>query len=215
MKNLIRLLYHKIKQPTCFISSTARISLDSNLDKNVSILEHSRIGSCKIGKGTYVGSKSTIERTEIGVFTSIGPQVLCGLGTHPLDFISTYPGFYSKNASGSKWLGTSHKTTELKSVKIGSDVWIGARAIIIGGVNIGHGSVIGSGAVVTKDVPPFAIVGGVPAKLIRYRFDSELISLILKSKWWDNSFETLTQVSKYSHDPKRFIAEINSISNEN
>lgn len=132
-----------------------------------------------------------------------------------LDFISTYLGFYSKNGSCSKWLVTNHKTTELKNVKIGSDVWIGARAIIIGGVNIGHGAVIGAGAVATRDVTPFAIVGGVPAKLIRYRFDSELILSILKSKWWDNSFETLTQVSKYAYDPKRFIAEINSVSNEN
>lgn len=208
MKNLIRLIYHKIKHPKAKISLTSKVSLDSVLDQEVTILKHCKVGSCKIGKGTYVGAKSVIERSEIGPFTSIGSEVMCGMGSHPLNFISTYPGFYSKNASGSKWLGVEHETAEFEPVKIGADVWIGARALIMGNVNIGHGAVIAAGAIVTKDIPPFAIVGGIPAKIIRYRFNPDTIKLILESNWWNNSFETLSKVAKDSNDPIKFINQL-------
>ena len=69
--------------------------------------------------------------------------------------------------------------------KIGNDVWIGEDVKIIGGVTIGDGAIVATGATVTKDVPPYAIVGGVPAKVIRYRFDMPTIDFLLKDKWWD------------------------------
>jgi len=80
---------------------------------------------------------------------------------------------------------------ELKRTQIGNDVWIGARAIVLDGISIGDGAVIAAGAVVTKDVPPYAIVGGVPAKLIRYRFEDDVIQELLKWKWWDLSLDDL------------------------
>ena len=72
-----------------------------------------------------------------------------------------------------------------KKVIIGNDVWIGSHALILGGVKIGDGAVIGAGAVVTKDVPPYAVVGGVPARIIKYRFSQEIIDKLLEIKWWN------------------------------
>lgn len=79
------------------------------------------------------------------------------------------------------------------SVVIGSDVWIGARAAILEGVTIGDGAVVAAGAVATKDVPPYAIVGGVPAKIIKYRFDEETIKKLLELKWWDKDMDWIVE----------------------
>jgi tetrahydrodipicolinate N-succinyltransferase len=80
---------------------------------------------------------------------------------------------------------------ENKAITIGHDVWIGARALIRDGVNIGHGAIIGAGAVVLDDVPSYAIVGGVPAKLIRFRFAEDIIKRLLELKWWEWSDDML------------------------
>ena len=148
----------------------------------------------------------------MGSFCSVGPEVICGVGTHPTTHVSTYPGFYSKNASGSYFFGFEHEfsSTDKKNVDIGADVWIGARAIIMGGVSIGHGAIIGAGAVVTKDIPPYAIVGGVPAKLIRYRFESEVIEKLLLSEWWKFPEEKLKQIAPMMSDPVVFLDKLNS-----
>lgn len=205
MKNLIRIIFHKFKHKKCKISFSAKVSLDTAIGTGVKILDHSKLGSCKIGNYTYIGSSCSFERTTIGSFCSIGPEVICGMGSHPLDFISTYPGFYSKDASGAESLGTTFHFEEKKSVQIGSDVWIGARAIIMGGVKIGVGSVIAAGAIVTKDVPDFAIVAGVPATVKKYRFKPDIISQISQSKWWNLPIEQLKQASQYSDNPTKFL----------
>ena len=72
-------------------------------------------------------------------------------------------------------------------MNIGNDVWIGANAMILGGITIGDGAIIGAGAVVTKDIPPYAIVGGIPARIIRYRFPNDVINALLSSQWWNLS----------------------------
>lgn len=85
---------------------------------------------------------------------------------------------------GISW--TDHNSyDEFKEIYIGNDVWIGQRAMVMGGVRIGNGAVVGAGAVVTKDVPPYTIVGGVPAKIIRYRFSDKVVKKLQSSKWWD------------------------------
>ena len=89
---------------------------------------------------------------------------------------------------------------------IGNDVWIGANVSILPGVYIGDGAVIAAGAVVTKDVEPYAIVGGVPAKVIRYRFSPKEIYILLKIKWWDWSVEEVERNIELLYDPVKFIA---------
>lgn len=142
-----------------------------------------------IGKYTYLGDRTVIwnkEETTIGKFCSIAIDVAIGAFKHPTNTLSMHPFVYtqSDNIRLDKPL-THLRDIGLQKVIIGNDVWIGAKATIMPGVIIGDGAVIGSNAVVTHDVPPYAIVGGVPAKIIKYRFDEETIKNLLELKWWD------------------------------
>ena len=143
-----------------------------------------------LGVGTYINSKSNLSHSKIGKFCSIGSNVTCVSATHPMKFVSSYPGFY--NCGTDIPFGKSDTafdellyTENGFQCEIGNDVWIGNNTLIKGGVSIGDGAVVGMGAVITKDVPPYAIVGGVPAKIIKYRFDKDIIEKLLKIKWWD------------------------------
>lgn len=128
---------------------------------------------------------ANIKETSIGNFVSIGINVQLGHGEHPLNFLSTSPYFYFDN-----WNFKTEKTPTYNEylkcppITIGSDVWIGNNVFIKNGITVGTGAVIGANAVVTKDVPPYAVVAGVPAKIIRYRFDEKTINILLESKWW-------------------------------
>jgi chloramphenicol O-acetyltransferase type B len=97
---------------------------------------------------------------------------------------------------------------DITNTDIGSDVWIGYRAIIMQGVTIGNGAVIGAGAVVTGDVPAYAIVGGVPAKILKYRFDEMTRDQLESSEWWLLPDQTLHKLSPHIRDPKAFLEEL-------
>jgi hypothetical protein len=106
--------------------------------------------------------------------------VLFVFGEHRTDLVSTYPLRTLLTPDG-----RNHDATEKGEIAIGSDVWIGTRAMILSGVTIGHGAVVAAGAVVTRDVPPYAIVAGVPARVLRYRFDADTIERLLAIAWWE------------------------------
>jgi acetyltransferase-like isoleucine patch superfamily enzyme len=110
--------------------------------------------------------------------------------------ISTHPIFYSPSWHSSISFVEKQYYEEFVQTIIGSDVWIGANVTILDGIKIGCGAIVAAGAAVTKDIPDYAIVGGVPAKIIKYRFSKEEIELLLSLKWWDCSYEKL---KKYSH----------------
>jgi chloramphenicol O-acetyltransferase type B len=149
------------------------------------------INVSKVGRHTYI-AYARITRAQIGSFCSIGPEVIIGgLGSHPTKFVSTHPVFYSTLCQSGTTFTTQNLFDEQKSVIVGNDVWIGARALILDGVTIGDGAVIAAGAIVTKDIPPYAIVGGVPAKIIRYRFSENVIFTLLEWEWWTLSDEIL------------------------
>ena len=209
IKHIARSSYTRWKFRDAQIAFSARVSLDSRLGKGVRILEKSQLGNCTIGRFAYVGVNSQLTDTEIGAFTSIGRDVLCGLGKHPLEYVTTYPGFYTPHASGATWFGATHPFADSATVHIGSDVWIGSRSIIMGGVRIGHGAVIGAGAVVTKDVPDYAIVGGVPARLLRSRFNTGLCQRLLESRWWEAPENLLRELAPYATDPEAFLYHLN------
>ena len=152
-----------------------------------------------LGYGTYVGDYSFLS-ADIGRFCSIGSRCRFINATHPYKspFVTTSPLFFSTDKStfaGSNSFAKEKKFDEFLYYdkereivnRIGSDVWIGLDVNLIGGVCIGDGAVILSKAVVTKDVPPYAIVGGIPAKIVGYRYDEETIKFLLETKWWDNS----------------------------
>lgn len=138
------------------------------------------IGNTTIGEHSYVADFAIINNTQIGKFCSIGPGLRCGLGAHPHDFISSSPFFYNE-------LNTTDQPifNEYEDTRIGNDVWIGANVFIKDGVTIGDGAILAAGSVILKDVEPYTIVGGVPAKLIRYRHSEEVISFLKNLKWWD------------------------------
>lgn len=139
-----------------------------------------------IGKWTY-GNPEVIRWKDgghltIGKFVSLagGTTIMLG-GDHTTSFVSTFP-FKDLWRSAVKLPG---RETTKRDVAIGNDVWIGRNSLILSGVNIGDGAIIGAGSVVTKDVHPYAIVAGNPAKMIRYRFDEKTIERLLKMAWWN------------------------------
>lgn len=151
-----------------------------------------------IGDFTYIGIKARLcgkSKIKIGKYCCIGNYVLINPASHPLNWLSVHP-FQYKKALDYKLYGNMPDNLNYKifdetpkSVEIGHDVWIGEDACIMGGVKIHTGAVIGAKAVVTKDIPPYAVAVGVPAKVIKYRFEKDIIERLLKSCWWDLPYE--------------------------
>jgi len=161
---------------------------NSNIAKTAKIYPFSIVTNTFIDDYSYISYSCTINNCNIGKFCSIAKGVKIGLGKHPINFISTSPLFYSPNNPLRKVLTKELKFIDNMSVTIGNDVWIGANVIILDGVNIGNGAIIGANSVVTKNIEPFSIVGGVPGKEIRKRFSEDIIKAIESSKWWDMPF---------------------------
>lgn len=134
-----------------------------------------------IGSNNYIGPYSMINNCRIGNYCSIGPSVKLGQGNHSLNFVTTYQKLSKKIVN--------HSLNSSPTI-IKNDVWIGANAVILQGVVVGNGAVIGANSVVTKDIPDFAIVAGVPAKLLRYRFNKEEVDLIRESNWYNKDFSS-------------------------
>jgi acetyltransferase-like isoleucine patch superfamily enzyme len=160
----------------------------------------------RMGRYSYIGYGSTVYGANIGRFCSIASGVKIGLGSHPVDMVSTSPLFYSQfNAFREDWVGDQAVEFDYKEVVIGHDVWIGANAIVMSGVKIGHGAVIAAGAVVTKDVLPYSIVGGVPARLIRNRFSAETIKAIEATNWWRKDCDELKNLLPFFKNVSAFV----------
>ena len=137
-----------------------------------------------VGLNTYIGKGVNVTKSKIGNYCSIGPGVMIGLGEHDINQISTSSLFYEN----------PYDYLTIKDCLINHDVWIGANAIILRGVEIGIGAVIGAGAIVTKDVPNFSVVTGVPARVIKYRFDIKKQKAIINSKWWEYDLKMANKI---------------------
>ena len=159
-----RIRYGKAADPGVCVSADSRIDRQARVERG-SIVNRSRIGAF-----TYVCRNCLVQNASVGRYCSIAPDVIIGPGEHPLGLFSTSPVFYRKNnALRRSAVREDVKVREFAPVTIGNDVWIGTRAVILDGVSVGDGAVIAAGAVVTKDVAPFEIVGGVPARQIGER----------------------------------------------
>ncbi len=148
----------------------------------------------QLGDYSYVSKNSTISRCMIGKFCSIGPNFCCGLGIHPTNGISTAPMFYSTRKQNGMSFCVENKVAESKQTFIGNDVFIGANVTVLDGVKIADGAVIGAGAVVVDYIPPYAVAVGVPAKVVKFRFDEAVINALLEKQWWNGSEEELRRV---------------------
>lgn len=154
-------------------------NLKFNTDK-FQIMHNSILsGDNQIGDYTYIGFNCIITQSVVGRYCSIANNVSIGIGEHKINRVSTSSLFYEN----------PFETLTQGECIIGNDVWIGSNAVIRRGVKIGNGAIIGANSFVNKDVNDFEIVGGVPAKLIKKRFDENTIKLIKESNWWDFDIE--------------------------
>lgn len=150
-----------------------------------------RLRSAKLGNYSYIGTSTVLHCAIVGKFCSISDYCVIGLPSHNINTISSSPIFSGiRNGTKTSWV-TKNKPLKPMNVTIGNDVWIGYRAMIPSHVTIGDGAVIAAGSVVVKDVPPYAIVGGVPAKIIKYRFSQDVIDKLLEIRFWNKTDEEI------------------------
>ena len=195
IKQFIKIVIVRIKyRREVILSSSCNVSLDSEFEGANKICPHTSF-SGKLGYGSYIGPNCSISAI-IGRFTSIAPYVRTNNGRHPYTYpyATTCPMFFSTRKQNGKTFARKNMFEEFVNPPIiGNDCWVGENVFIAGGVKIGDGAVVLAGAIVTKDVPCFAIVGGVPARVINYRYDNDTILFLQNLKWWNMDVEWLTQ----------------------
>lgn len=208
IKRLLKVFYFGLKYHgkltihlSCDIGMNSTFEGLNQLHRNVTY-------NGSMGFGSYIANDSVIF-ANIGRFTSIGPKVSCVGGRHPyrVPFVVTSPVFFSVENSKEQCGGT-FATKQMYDevlyaealtktpVVIGSDCWIGAEVMLIGGVHVSDGAVVYARSVVTKDVPPYAIVGGVPARLLGYRYDTNTIDWLMNLRWWNKDINWLREHSE-------------------
>lgn len=141
--------------------------------------------AAKLGNENVISDRVMIGNAVIGNYCSFGPDVKIGQSQHSIDYITTCQKISKRNINFSM-LG--------EKAEIGNDVWLGANVVVMQGVKIGNGAVVGANAVVTKDIPPYAVAVGIPAKIIKYRFDDEKINQIQQSCWWDYDLDEAAKI---------------------
>lgn len=181
--------------------------------KNVSIHRTSKIGAGStvinsvFDRYSFCGYNCKIIGAKIGAFCSIADGVIIGVAEHPTNWVSSSPVFYAGRDSVKVKFSEFSRETHKETI-IGNDVWIGERAMIKAGVLIGTGAVIGMGAVVTKNVLPYEVIGGIPAKHIRFRFHEEVIKKLMSSQWWDLEESSLRKFAQNIRNPEVFLEEM-------
>ena len=153
-----------------YLCDDVEVGSHSEILRNVILNKH-----VKVGDYTSINNNTVIECGSIGNFCSIGVDCIIGPGKHAINYITTSQLLYGNRFNG-------YDAPPI----IGNDVWIGSRSIIMQGVKVEDGAIIGAGAVVTKDVPPYAVVGGVPAHVIKYRFSPTTIAKLVNRRLWSN-----------------------------
>ena len=180
--------------PWIRLEANARIVM-SDFDGNHTIGLYSCLNRSRVGRYSGFGSFSYLVDTEVGRYSTIGSRVSIGGFNHPTDWLSVHEfqyrdtsAMYGVNVFCDKKNGQREWTLD---TKIGNDVWIGDNAVILRGVSVSTGVIVGAGSVVTKNVDPYMIVAGNPARVIRPRFERSVAKKLLGSEWWDLDIEQL------------------------
>lgn len=197
IRNRIRLAVYRYKLNNLGNQIKGSIDLCSKFEGRNKTMPGSVVIKSHLGRMTYVGAGSRVLHAHIGRYCCIGRNLDIVFAQHPLhQCISIHPAFYS--ASNFKNGYVDQEKYQLfkylegeKTVEIGNDVWIGDNVVIMGGVTVGDGAVLAASAVVTKDVPPYCVVGGCPARVIKKRFSDSTIKKLMKLQWWNQSEEWL------------------------
>ncbi len=180
----LRKLFYRDVAWTSYWDEHSSFTRDTKLGPFVRLLHTS------VGPYTRISKGCSLIFTEVGKFCSFGIGVQLGAGRHPIHMAATSQLFYNANSLKNDWVHPITYDQNLP-IKVGNDVWIGSEALIMGGVTIGDGAVIGARSLVTKDIPPYAIAVGMPARVIKYRFEPEVIARLLEIRWWDFSEEEI------------------------
>lgn len=203
MKKLLKMCYFNVVK--------IKFLAFNKLEGKNRIYFSSKLKNCTIGFGTYICKENEFVNTKIGRYCSIGSRIKLITGQHPSrNYISTHPAFFStKKQQGFSYvienIFIENKLINGKSLIIGNDVWIGSDVKILEGVKIGDGAIIAAASLVTKDIPPYSIVAGVPAKVIRYRFSLEEIEKLLNISWWNLSEIEILKLSRTFDNSKDFF----------
>lgn len=175
--------------------------------------ENTCIRNSQLGFASYIAANSQIDDTLIGKFSAIGQNVKIIRGQHPTSkFVSIHPAFYSVDNVIQYSFVKQNKYEEFKcaesnyAVVIGSDVWIGTDVSIMEGVTIADGSIIAAGTVVVKDTEPYSITGGVPGRLLKYRFEKEIIKELCKFQWWNKDIKWIKEHAEMFEDINKFLS---------
>jgi len=164
-----------------FVDKYSRVE-NSVLEENVRLERNNQIVYSKLGRYSYTGANTVIKNATVGKFNSISWNVSMGGNTHDLNHVTTHSFLvYPKWNMG----GTGNWESASETCETGNDVWIGSGVTVLRGVHIGNGAVIGASTLVTKDVPPYAIVVGNPGRVLRMRCKDEWIERLEKLRWWD------------------------------
>lgn len=192
------------EQPT--VDPSARLK-ETTLGKYTEVGAGVRLQEVHLDDYSYVVDRSDVIYSDIGKFVNIASDVRINPGNHPMEWVSQHHFLYrlKQYGFGEEDNKPFFNWRRMQRVKIGHDVWIGHKAIVLPGVTIGNGAVVAAGSVVSRDVKPYTVVGGVPAKPLRSRFPEAIWRCLEEIAWWNWNHETIKERVDDFYDIRRFL----------